>query len=134
LTILPPKPGYLWFLIKFLPKYSVGSILQSGFKVDSCRSLVGIIYSQDYDGIWSSLSPWLSFLIKKDVLARCFRISMSCLGPRISPLSKQYKWPQPSLSILALTSFEPTIFFSIKLKKKIFFYIKLMFRYNIIPC
>jgi len=29
----------------------VGSILQSGFKVDASGFLVGIIYSQDYDGI-----------------------------------------------------------------------------------
>jgi len=34
-----------------VPKLLVGSILQSGFKVDSFGASVGIVYGQDYDGI-----------------------------------------------------------------------------------
>jgi hypothetical protein len=49
-TILPPEPEYLIISSKVL-KLMVGSILQSGFKVDSFESFVGIIYGQDYDGI-----------------------------------------------------------------------------------
>ena len=37
--------------------------------------LVGIVYGWDYDGIWSSSIPQLSFLIKEDILGECFRIS-----------------------------------------------------------
>jgi len=50
-TILPPEPEYLMISHKAPKLKMVGSILQSGFKVDAFGFLVGIIYSQDYDGI-----------------------------------------------------------------------------------
>ena len=70
----------------------------------NCRqSLVGIVYGWDYDGIWSSSIPQLSFLIKEDILGECFRIGSSLMGPCISPLTIKYEHPQLSLSII--TSF-----------------------------
>lgn len=68
---------------------------------DIVQSLVGIVYGWDYDGIWSSSIPQLSFLIKEDILDGCFRISSSYLNPRISPLAKQYERPQLALSIIS---------------------------------
>ena len=44
-------------------------------KSDVHWSLVGIVYGWDYDGIWSSSIPQLSFLIKEDILGECFRSS-----------------------------------------------------------
>jgi len=49
-TILPPEPEYL-MISHNVPNLLLGSILQSGFKVDSFGAIVGIIYGQDYDGI-----------------------------------------------------------------------------------
>ena len=69
----------------------------------NCRqSLVGIVYGWDYDGIWSSSIPQLSFLIKEDILGECFRSSSSLMGPSISPLTIKYEHPQLSLSIITL--------------------------------
>ena len=80
----------LWFLIR-CRRSRTCNVLQS---------LVGIVYGWDYDGIWSSSIPQLSFLIKEDILGECFRISWSCQNPRISPLARQYQHPQLSLSII----------------------------------
>ena len=67
---------------------------------------VGIVYSQDYYGIWSYSIPWPSFLIKENILDRCFRFCLSLIGPRISPLSIKYKCPRLFLKILTNPSTE----------------------------
>ena len=54
----------------------------------------------DYDGIWSSSIPKLSFLINGHVLGNCFRWCLSWTNPWISPLTIQYKYPQPFLLII----------------------------------
>ena len=59
-----------------------------------------IVYGKDYDGIWSSSIPLLSFLINENVLGRRFRSCLSSDDPRISPLTSEYKCPQPSLLII----------------------------------
>ena len=64
------------------------------------RSLVGIVYGWDYDGIWSSSNPQLSFLINENILGKCFRTCSSFINPRISPLTIKYECPQLSLSII----------------------------------
>ncbi len=64
--------------------------------------LVGIVYGWDYNGIWSSSIPQLSFLIKEDILGECFRISSSSVDHRISPLPTEYEHPQLSLLIITL--------------------------------
>jgi len=61
------------------------------------RSLVGIVYGWDYDGIWSSSIPQLSFLINENILVECFRTSSSFLNHRISPLTRKYEPPRLSL-------------------------------------
>ena len=71
-------------------------------------SLAGIVYSWDYDGIWSSSIPQLSFLIKENVLGKRFRSCSSSQGPRISPLAWEYGCPQPSLSIITPVLEQPT--------------------------
>ena len=65
-------------------------------------SPVGIVYGQNYDGIWSSSNLWLSFLINENILGKCFRSCSSCADPRISPLTAQYECPR--LSLLVITS------------------------------
>jgi len=70
---------------------------------DSFRSPVGIVYGWDYDGIWSSSIPQLSFLINEDILDKCFRWSLSFVDPRISPLTTKYKCPRLSLFIITRT-------------------------------
>ena len=57
------------------------------------QSLVGIVYSWDYDGIWSSSIPQLSFLINENIFVECFRFCLSFIGHWISPLSIKYKPP-----------------------------------------
>ena len=57
------------------------------------QSLVGIVYSWDYDGIWSSSIPQLSFLINENIFVECFRFCLSFIGHRISPLAMKYKPP-----------------------------------------
>ena len=64
------------------------------------RSPVLNVYGKDYDGIWSSSIPLLSFLINENVLGRRFRSCLSSGNPRISPLTPEYKCPQPSLLII----------------------------------
>ena len=59
-----------------------------------------IVYGQNYDGIWSSSRLWLSFLIKENILDKCFRSRSSCEDPRISPLTPQYECPRQSLLII----------------------------------
>jgi hypothetical protein len=66
------------------------------------QSLVGIVYGWDYDGIWSSSIPQLSFLINGNVLGRCFRSCSSSTDPRISPLTVEYECPRPSLLTITL--------------------------------
>jgi hypothetical protein len=65
------------------------------------QSLVGIVYGWDYDGIWSSSIPQLSFLINGNILGRCFRSCSSSTDPRISPLTVEYECPR--LSLLTIT-------------------------------
>ena len=65
----------------------------------SLQSLVGIVYCRDYDGIWSSSIPQLSFLINENIFVECFRFSLSWIGHRISPLAIKYKPPQLFLLI-----------------------------------
>ena len=91
-TILPPKSKYLWFLTE----------CPEGHPCNATGSSVDIVYGWDYDGIWSSSIPQLSFLINENILAECFRISSSWVNPRISPLTTQYERPQLSLSIITL--------------------------------
>ena len=71
---------------------------------NDCQSSVGIVYGWDYDGIWSSSIPQLSFLIKEDILGECFRISSSSEDHRISPLPPEYEHPQLSLLIITWVS------------------------------
>ena len=61
----PPGTQRLWFLIR----------CTWSRKCNVHASLVGIVYGWDYEGIWSSSIPQLSFLIKEDLLGECFRIS-----------------------------------------------------------
>ena len=61
----PPGTQMLWFLIRCR-----ASLLDYGV----ARSLAGIVYSWDYDGIWSSSIPQLSFLIKEYIRGERFRI------------------------------------------------------------
>jgi len=68
------------------------------------QSLVRIVYSLNYDGIWSSSIPKLSFLINENIFDKCFRISLSVIDPRISPLPTTYKYPQLFLLIIISTS------------------------------
>ncbi len=89
-TILPPEPKDFDF--------SCGA--EGVIENNVLQSRVGIVYSWDYDGIWSSPIPQLSFLIKEDILGECFRISSSSVNPRISPLATEYEHPQLSLSII----------------------------------
>ena len=70
------------------------------------RSPVLIVYSKDYDGIWSSSIPLLSFLINENILGRRFRSSLSFGNLRISPLAPKYKCPQ--LSLLIITQSQQT--------------------------
>ena len=72
-----PGTQKLWFPGSCPPSH------QSNF----CGSLVGIVYGQNYDGIWSSSNLWLSFLINENILGKCFRSSSSYGDPRISPLT-----------------------------------------------
>jgi len=53
----------------------------------------------DYDGIWSSSNPTLSFLINESKLAECLRCCSSCCGLSISPLTQQYVPPRLLLLI-----------------------------------
>jgi len=41
--------------------------------INARGSPVGIVYGQNYDGIWSSSNLWLSFLINENNLGKCFR-------------------------------------------------------------
>ena len=91
-----PGTQRLWF---------PGSCPQS-HQSNSCGSLVGIVYGQNYDGIWSSSRLWLSFLTNENILDKCFRSSPSCGDPRISPLTPQYECPR--LSLLIITSVPKT--------------------------
>ena len=59
------------------------------------QSQVGIVYGWDYDGIWSSSIPQLSFLIYENIFVECFRSRPSFPGHWISPLSGKY--PPPHL-------------------------------------
>ena len=58
--------------------------------LDNNQSPAGIVYGWDYDGIWSSSIPQLSFLIKEDILGECFRNRQSSVSHRISPLATEY--------------------------------------------
>ena len=58
------------------------------------QSSAGIVYGWDYDGIWSSSIPQLSFLIDGDVFGQRFRSRWSSIDPRISPLPTEYRDPQ----------------------------------------
>ena len=71
---------------------------------DYLQSLVGIVYSWDYDGIWSSSIPQLSFLINENILVECFRFSLSWIAHRISPLAIKYKPPRLFLLFTLLNS------------------------------
>jgi len=71
---------------------------------DAPRSRAHMVYGQDYDGIWSSLIPWLSLLINGRVLGECLRWSRSTLDPRISPLTTAYRHPRPPLFLLGFFS------------------------------
>ena len=42
--------------------------------LDNNQSPAGIVYGWDYDGIWSSSIPQLSFLIKEYIRGERFRI------------------------------------------------------------
>jgi len=90
-TILPPEPKDLWFLTK----------CRGSHPSNVPRSLVGNVYSRDYDGIWSSSIPRLSFLINENVLVKRFRCGSSLVNPRISPLTTKYELPQLFLLIIA---------------------------------
>lgn len=79
----------------------------------------------DYDGIWSSSIPKLSFLINGHVLGKCFRCCLSWTNPWISPLTIQYKYPQPFLFIIITKNHIHSLFFPI------FFYYPLL-SYSII--
>ena len=61
---------------------------------DDRQLLVGIVYGWDYDGIWSSSIPQLSFLIKENVFGECFRTSSSSEDHPISPVPPEYEHPQ----------------------------------------
>ena len=107
-TILPPKPKHslisLWGaegVLANVLKEDESQILlwPSSPLFDYLQSLVGIVYSWDYDGIWSSSIPQLSFLINENILVECFRFSLSWIGHRISPLAIKYKPPQLFLLI-----------------------------------
>ena len=95
----PPGTQMLWFLIRCRRSRTCNVL----------RSLAGIVYGWDYDGIWSSSIPQLSFLINGNVLVQCFRSCSSYKGPRISPLALQYVRPQPSLSIITLVPITNTL-------------------------
>ena len=58
------------------------------------QSSAGIVYGWDYDGIWSSSIPQLSFLIEGNVFGQRFRSRWSSIDPRISPLPTEYRDPQ----------------------------------------
>ena len=63
-------------------------------KKTGIQSLVDNVYGWDYDGIWSSSIPQLSFLINENIFVKCFRTSSSFRNPRISPLTIKYESPQ----------------------------------------
>ena len=68
------------------------------------QSLVGIVYGWDYDGIWSSSIPQLSFLIYENIFVECFRSRLSFPGHWISPLSGKYLPPPLFLFFVCLTA------------------------------
>ena len=86
----PPGTQKFWFLIRCWRSHEKNDL----------QSLIGIVYGKDYDGIWSSSIPLLSFLINENILGKCFRISSSYHNLRISPLTWQYECPQLSLLII----------------------------------
>ena len=69
------------------------------------QSLVDNVYGWDYDGIWSSSIPQLSFLSNENIFVKCFRTSSSFRNPRISPLTIKYESPQLFLLINSTTYF-----------------------------
>ena len=74
-----------------------------------CAQLpVGIVYGQNYGGIWSPSHLWLSFLINENILGKCFRSGTSSHGPWISPLACEYECPRQSLLIIGSQTPEPT--------------------------
>ena len=80
--ILPPEPECFGF-----PRSADGVMKRH-------QSSAGIVYGWDYDGIWSSSIPQLSFLIDGDVFGQRFRSRWSSIDPRISPLPTEYRDPQ----------------------------------------
>lgn len=54
----------------------------------------GIVYGQNYDGIWSHVNHWLVHLIKVNVFFTHYHCSSSCNNPRIYHLILQYKCGQ----------------------------------------
>ena len=100
------------------------------------QSLVGIVYSWDYDGIWSSSIPQLSFLINENIFVECFRFCLSFIGHWISPLSIKYKPPHLFLFFDIYLFIFLSIFFSYSLKGEfISSQICLIFIYNFFgPC
>lgn len=70
----------------------------------SIQSPVGIVYGWDYDGIWSSSIPQLSFLIYENIFVECFRSRLSFPGHWISPLSGKYLPPLLFLFFVCLTA------------------------------
>ena len=84
-------------------------------KIILFQIIFNFVYGWNYDGIWSSLSPQLLFLINENIHGKCFCKSLSFVNPRISPPAKIIKnvsvfqpklgeggrlmaWPQPYLA------------------------------------
>ena len=90
-NVLPPEPIIFDFSFQGLVLWkSLCSLLNPE------TALFTVV---DYDGIWSSSIPTLSFLINEDILVECFRRSLSSHDLRISPLTWEYIRPRQSLLI-----------------------------------
>ena len=93
------------------------------------QSLVDNVYGWDYDGIWSSSIPQLSFLSNENIFVKCFRTSSSFRNPRISPLTIKYESPQLFLLINTTTLISQHCCWMNHIKIEIRWFL-----FDIIPC
>ena len=101
----PRNPNTSNFLIRCWKSHLTDTLTNDSKKKTFIQSLVDNVYGWDYDGIWSSSIPQLSFLSNENIFVKCFRTSSSFRNPRISPLTIKYESPQLFLLINSTTYF-----------------------------